>query len=463
MSSAVSSPPRQPISRRDVAGFSAFAVLALWLIHRHAPWFDEAHALLIARAPWRDLLHNLKYEGHPALWYLWLGSIDRLLGGSPHSLPLAQAPISLGLLALIWFRSPFPLAAKLLLSAGYYFGFEYAVISRSYGLGALLLLASVPLRRSLWGWVCLALAANTAAHVALAAGVLGGVYLLERPQWRGPAILALGLALAVLTVFPQAADLYPTSGAPRGAIPIRVLVGLSQLSGVLLPGLPSDPYRWQHLAPGFYGVGVGLMVPVLFVLAVRDRRLRLGFFALFLALLVMAMAVYQLSNRHAGVLYLFFVCALWIGLERGRRLNPAAWIWLSLVAACGVIQLVAAQTLPFTYSRALGAWLRAHRLDQATWAAFPGRAGTLLTLETGKPTINLEKDCLNTFVRWDYPHERVGAPLEHVARDGAQYVISETRLSGGELLTHFPHGFGWGPPVWLYRFESAPRPVATCR
>src|SRR3569833_3159133 len=128
-------------SPSDIAGWVAIATFAtdqMVLIFTHSPWFDEAHALLIARAPWTELVPSLKYEGHPALWYLWLGVVDRALGGSPWSLPWAQAPVALGLIALIWFRSPFSASVRLLILAGYFLVFEYGIISRSYGLGALL-------------------------------------------------------------------------------------------------------------------------------------------------------------------------------------------------------------------------------------------------------------------------------------------------------------------------------------
>jgi hypothetical protein len=443
--------------------FTAFAALQLWLIFNHAFWFDEAHALLIARAPWSQLAHNLKYEGHPALWYLWLGAVDRLLGGSPWSLPAAQAPISIGILALIWFKAPLPRAAKLLLSLSYWFAFEYGALSRSYGLGALLLLAAVPLRRSIWGWVCLALAANTAAHFALAAGALGAVFFTERWQWKGPLVLAAGAAAAIATVYPVAPDLVPTLGGPEGPWLHRWLETQRAISGALIPSMPSFPYRWQELAPGFFGVAAGLAVLPLGLLALGERWLRLGFLGLYLGLLFLSMTAYMLSVRHTGVLVVFLVAGLWMRSEVGAALPKAAWVWLATATICGLPFLATAEVRPFTYSRALGDWVRAHGLQDERWGAWPGRAGTLLTAETGRPTVNLEKDCANTFVRWDYPHEKVPGPMAHVRRDGVQYVVSEQLLPEGRLLAAFPSGGGWGPAVQLYRFEGPTRSVPPCR
>ena len=78
---------------------------------------------------------------------------------------------------LILFRSPFPVPARIALVAGYFFAFEYSVITRSYGLGVLLLviaLTSLGHVRPRWtaGTIALALLAWTSLAGAVLAGSL---------------------------------------------------------------------------------------------------------------------------------------------------------------------------------------------------------------------------------------------------------------------------------------------------
>src|SRR6266700_449498 len=51
-------------------------------LHAHAMWFDELQAWNIARASHslQDLFANLRYEGHPVLWYLPLYALTRVTG-----------------------------------------------------------------------------------------------------------------------------------------------------------------------------------------------------------------------------------------------------------------------------------------------------------------------------------------------------------------------------------------------
>jgi hypothetical protein len=447
----------------DLGLFAALAVLQIWLILTHAPWIDEGQALLIARAPFAELAANLKYEGHGALWYLWLGSVDRVLGGSRWSMAAAQAPVSLGLLVLIWFRSPFPRAAKLLLSLSYFIVFEYGVISREYSLGALLLLGAISERRSTLGWGLLALAANTSVHDALGAGVLGAVFFVERRNVVGPLILASGFAVAALTVFPIAHDLHRTAGAATGDYLTRFLRGEQAFSLLIVPSVPALPYHWRNPIPGLWGVGAGLLAFPLGLALARGRSFKWGFALLYAGLLVLALWLQELLARDVGVLFVFLVCGLWVALERGEKLRPLAWMWMAVLAACGLPFVVESQTTPFTHSLIIADWIRAHGLADETWGAWPGKQGTMISAEFGRPTINLEKECLNTFLRWDYPHDVIPDPMGHIRAAGARHVISETPLPQGRLLTSYGVGGGWEWPVYLYAFDAVPRLVKPCR
>jgi hypothetical protein len=446
----------------DRTALLAFSVLQTWLIFTHEPWFDEVHALLIAREPWGNLFPALKYEGHPSLWYLFLGSVDRVIGPSPLTLPSAQLIVALLVLSLIWLRAPFPWGAKLLLSTSYYLLFEYGVISRSYGLGTLLALGAVALRTSIWSWLCLALLANIAAPFTLVAVVLGTLLFIEQRSWSGAAILAAGCFAAVMTVYPLPPDLYLSP--LRMSVALRLLRTTAELAAAVVPSIPNVPYSYGVYLPMLLGFHLGLAVPILGALALRDRWLTAGFLAVYVGLVVLGTFVTQLSPRHVGVLFMFLVAALWLQREqKGEALRAWAWAWLVVMAACGLPYMATSHMQPFTQSSEIAAWVRAHNLADEIFGALPGRAGALLTSQIGLPTINVPKGCINTYIRFNHDHWDVADPLKRIQASGARYVISEIELLEGEKLVTFVKRGGLQPTVHIYRFDSnEPRQLPSC-
>lgn len=51
-----------------------YSGMLAWVATVHTFWRDEAEAWIVARDShgWLDLLHNVRYEGHPAGWYALL-------------------------------------------------------------------------------------------------------------------------------------------------------------------------------------------------------------------------------------------------------------------------------------------------------------------------------------------------------------------------------------------------------
>ena len=56
-----------------------FMLIAGFTIFRHEMWRDEIQAWMIASdsTSLPNLFHNLRYDGHPALWYLLLYAVSR--------------------------------------------------------------------------------------------------------------------------------------------------------------------------------------------------------------------------------------------------------------------------------------------------------------------------------------------------------------------------------------------------
>src|SRR6185369_10968722 len=113
-------------------------VLGYTLLH-HELWGDELHSWNIAKASnsFSDLLSNTRYEGHPPLWYSILWVVSKFTHDVSY-IQLVQFIIAALVVFLLLFFSPFPLIAKALMPFGYFFLFEYGVISRNYAIAVLL-------------------------------------------------------------------------------------------------------------------------------------------------------------------------------------------------------------------------------------------------------------------------------------------------------------------------------------
>ena len=117
-----------------------FFFISLLLIRNHEMWRDEIQAWLLVRDSTNliSLTENLKYEGSTGLWHYLLYPLTRIFR-NPYSMQLIHIFISTISIFVIFNWSPFNRLQKILLSFSYFLFYEYSVISRNYGLSALLI------------------------------------------------------------------------------------------------------------------------------------------------------------------------------------------------------------------------------------------------------------------------------------------------------------------------------------
>src|SRR5947208_13523468 len=190
-----------------VAAYAAVLLVGIW---HHELWRDEIDSWLLARdsASPAELLRNMHYEGHPALWHLLLLPLTRMFH-DPVAMQAGQWLIAVATAAVVMFCAPFDRATRVLVCFGYYFVFEYGVIARAYGLGILLLLTAVVAarRRSfVAAGFLLALAANTSIYAliiaaALVIGLLVEQLLVTRSDHGRVAVAAVMASIGFIVAF----------------------------------------------------------------------------------------------------------------------------------------------------------------------------------------------------------------------------------------------------------------------
>jgi hypothetical protein len=367
------------------------AVVSAVTMHAHAMWFDELQAWNIARASHSlgDLFAHLRYEGHPPLWYLPLYGITRFTG-DPRAMQVLAWGLVVAVDALVLFRSPFPVPARIALVAGYFLAFEYSVMARSYGLGVLLLVvALVGLGRARPRWTMATVALTLLAWTSLAGAVLtGAVALAVAGRWwatrrpgfapRGAIVTAcvgVGAAgLAVLACIPPS-DFHSFSlGIPNSSSaytdPTRLAGALGGTWRGLVP-IPVGVGRWNtNVIDQMGGVWLQAIVSVaLVVLVARVFRPYRTTFALWIAGTVAYVGfsvIVVLPDRahYAGEFFLLFVACAWLAYAApgGGPRVPDTWsaglpAVLAVVLAAQIVATLAilpdATARPFAPDRTL--------------------------------------------------------------------------------------------------------------
>jgi len=165
--------------------FLLYCIFSVIGMLHHEMWRDELQAWMVARDAdsFFDLLRNLKYEGNPALWHILLFVLARFTV-SPYSMMVLHLAISFSFVFIFLFKSNFCMLHKLLFVSGYFILFEYNLVSRSYGLGVLLVFLILSLYRDrrqkmMLIFILMALLANTTVYGLILSGAFALLLLSE--------------------------------------------------------------------------------------------------------------------------------------------------------------------------------------------------------------------------------------------------------------------------------------------
>lgn len=360
------SPKLSEIKIPKVVEYLVFAVfIAFYLYFKfnyHELWKDEWQAWLMARdMGWGELLASLYYEGHPALWYLYLKVWALFSTGTndPFLLQTAHAAVMVGVYHLLFFRLKFPFWFKTLLLLSYYPFFEYGMVSRGYAFVMLIGFAIVSLLdkpEKNWKWLAALffLFCQTEVYAVMMAGALLFYLFLEngflknwktifqKGAFRNIAIGGLaGLAVFIISVFPRGSG--------------------EELSRAYL----SEPFSSEILFKGFQGMfantfwigsipdtnvfgvsSLGFLLSVLVLAGLvfffrKEKNLLWTLLFFVVGYFVFLITIYTGGVRQWGTFFIFFVMLLHLYFSKntsrsGTTLSRATTV-ISLVFLCSIL------------------------------------------------------------------------------------------------------------------------------
>ena len=355
--------------RAEQTFFFLYLFAALILVFSHEPWEDELQVWCIAQElSIPEIFHQMRYEGHFALWYLlqkpfiWLNLPLNLMNILAWILCVGAAGM---LLACRSFGS----VIKFLLLFSCPLLYWFPVVARNYALipPALALIAGlypVRLKKPFAYAFSLLLLVHSHAYMEGLAGILGAFFAWDLimhcrrmpgpAKWKTAGVLAL-IAAGVLAAFLQVAPAFGVSSfAPASAASIfaRPETVPGRIWNVLIR-LPADYSGWlgrwtdpKLMAWLFYGALLAALIQLQRTHGFRPVIIFLtGFFwqVLFAALLY----GFAMHRLYLPLLILVFCYALPVRKKRLRNIRPPVRKLLDPVWPVGVLCLMLLPDLVF--------------------------------------------------------------------------------------------------------------------
>jgi hypothetical protein len=387
------------MNKRDLCLLVAYGVVSAVGLHYHELFLDEAHHFLVSRdsSSLGEFYYNLRYDGHPRLWGALLYLITHYITTDPLGMQVLQWLFSMAGAFVLLRYGPFTWRTKLLILAGYYFLFEYNVLSRNYAIGIWMLWLCCHLLRDVEknGWkIGILILLMCSAHLFFTFASIGiFLYILadwwER-RWRVARLsvvaifFTIGLASAVIQArTPSVDNVNMTPVHPAEWLSGR---NLSFAAGALVQGWLPIP---QVSGGRFWNTGwlsaghLGPVVPYLLFLVLLvfpayylwGKTKALLFYYSGTGLMLVFFIVTQMTaNRYFGMVYLFFLAASWLttdgsgpvltqaSVTGGRVLRRVWWMgWLGILTVqviVGVYAFVQDLRRPFSQSRNAAEYLR---------------------------------------------------------------------------------------------------------
>lgn len=320
--------------------FVVFAVLTLICASRHELWFDEAQAWTIARDNTiGGIFEQLRYEGHPPLWYLILYVFSHL-GFECSIAPIISWFFTAIAAAIVMFKAPFsiPIKALLIFSGG--FLFFNSVMTRTYCLINLflVLIAALFQKRKehpiIFG-ILVALLANTHVCVSGFIGALGLIMLHDiYCDWKTNSakknVLNLaGLAIAgvgvLMLIIPLIGSLGSNNITSHNIITLKSCLNsfgesFHNASMFLLGGYLYAPYLLASMLSVFF-------IAMLILMRHKTRPCFILILSCVFYIITTEIVWFSNPNRVHVLLLIFFV-VMWIAEIEAE--NKASEIWKKL-------------------------------------------------------------------------------------------------------------------------------------
>lgn len=410
------------------------------LLH-HNMWRDELEHWLVARDSTSilNLFHNIKYEGHPCLWYLCLFLLKNI-SRDPVIMQIFHGILASITVFIILKYSPFNNPQKVLMIFGYFFVFEYAVISRNYCLGVLLIFIFLTLYKKfgvdklVLMSIILSLSVQTHLFVSIIASFLMFYILNEyltnkknnHPFYKDKTLLT---SIGIFSVSMILEILQLSYGISQGQEhwfsyidPSRISKYVSGIWYSYIPIPFSSLHFWNsnilYLLYSHIGLIITLVLSfILFIISLnifkKDLKILITYFLSVTSILLFMYIKEIYSIRHFGYVYIVFISCLWLLFSKKNQKEEtlsnnykisklmSVFLYFILISQCiaGIYACFICSLFPFSNGKNVAEYINNNKLNNLDIVIFPDYIGaSVVGYINNKDFYSLEADKKITFL-----------------------------------------------------------------
>ena len=425
-----------------------YVCLNLILILHHENWRDEAQAWQIAKQlSLSEMFAQLKYEGHPCLWYLVLMPFAKL------SLPFSGIGfISLFFMGiagwLVLIKAPFSVPVRIFLVFGSSFFYYYPVIARSYCLIPPLLAGIAILypkkeEKPVWYGILLALLTQVHVLTAIFSMFLSAAWLIDtaakkfRKHYEKEKFCRIlaGLGISLMSGLFLVWELGGSTQLNTGIdIHIsstlhsnwnRIELVLQWMYEGVFGSIPEARSWLMVLAAG------AVLTVLLFLLSWREALI---FAAAAVLHLFVSTYIYLPSNQKTMILVHELLCILWIAFQKNREEKKGFCLcWQLVIAVFSIGSLLGCRQLiwkdisePYSASKGMAEYIQEQVPEAVPVIAVSDTAATGMAAYLSDRSIwdpLLEQDI--SFITWDSERSNTLSFEEFIQRVRGRYPDAE--------------------------------------
>lgn len=447
--------------------FILYIIIAGYAMTFHEPWGDEIHSWNIVKGSvnYFDLILNTRYEGHPPVWYTIMWPISKLTHNFAY-VQLVHLIIASLTVFLVLFFSPFSFFTRILIPLGYYFLYEYALLSRNYAIGVLLAFCiCIVLRKNfryklLAYYVLLFLLSNTHLLCLLLAGALHVYFLLlNREQKKSILSVLLQALLGALVLLPALYFIFPPSNSA-----LNTSFWINKWNPTQLVLTAQAPWRafvpipawWNYHSWNtnflleahqrfpflkFVSPLLSLFIVVLLCWVLKANRKSLALFAtnLLLTFFISVLVFPVTWGRYVGFIYIGFLVAYWLYCYEARvdnRKNRVVYgIFIAQLIA-GIFSVVKDIRSPFSNFVRVNELLKEVPVNERVVTDYWALNAIATFADRPFYCVDLQKEV--TFLLWD-KDQAIMQKKPHRYVDGLQHLFQKESLNKVYLVTlHSP-------------------------
>jgi hypothetical protein len=340
----------------------------------HELWKDEWQAWFVVQdKSLTGILSFLNYEGHPALWYLFLVPFTYLKAFFlPEDILTAAHMVTVVLVFYLLFRHVnLPLLIKTVFAFSYFISFEYGVVNRGYMLVVLLALfiSWILKNKTQTAWmlgVSLFLLCQTEVYGTLMAIAFGFYIYLEGTQvsnqhkkqtrWG----LFAGLVVFVISVFPRSiGHIAKTRGKELSFLDNILTAFQGNLSNTYMIGSTPDTNAYGWSITGLILSAVCLLLLIYLLRKNKSVLLTMLLFVVMMAAFSFLFFLGGVRQWGMGFIFLFAMVQL-MGIDSSKQRIETVILLIFGLFSCvhGAKAFYADYNIPFTNAKEAGHFIR---------------------------------------------------------------------------------------------------------